>query len=112
MWIFIVYLFSFVCYVPLGLQHLGASVPDVLLYLRYGFVLMPALVSAVFLILERNWKNFLNSSFKKLSLKEIAACITVALTGIVITNCYSLAEKNDLFFSTYPSALSLVISWG
>jgi len=112
LWIFLVYMFSFACYVPLGLQRLGVPVPDVLLYWRYGFVLMPALVSTVFLVLEHNGKNFLNSSFKKLSLKEIAACITAALTGIVITSCYSFAEKSDLFHSAYPSVLSLIISSG
>ncbi len=106
-WIFAVYMFSFLCYAPLLAKRLGAEPPEALSYLRYGFVLVPALVSLVFLLREGGGKPYAADSFKTVSLKEIAFCSAVALAGVLVTWVYSYWRRVDLFGSTYPSFVSL-----
>ena len=47
LWILTVYALSFICYLPMLLQRSGLAVPEALLYLRYGFLLVPALISTI-----------------------------------------------------------------
>ncbi len=106
-WIFAVYMFSFLCYAPLLAKRLGAGPPEALSYLRYGFVLVPALVSLVFLLREGGGKAYAADSFKVVSLKEIVFCAAVALAGVSVTWVYSYWRRVDLFGCTYPSFVSL-----
>ena len=41
LWVLTVYALSFICYLPMLLQRSGLAVPEALLYLRYGFLLVP-----------------------------------------------------------------------
>ena len=97
LWIFIVYVFSFLCYTPMMLKKLGIEFPNMLTYLKYFFVIMPALVSIIFILCEQNLKKFLIGNFKKVSLKELFICMIIALVGIVTTFFYSFFGKIDLF---------------
>ena len=109
LWILAVYIFSFVCYVPMMLKQLGIRIPDVLLYLKYCFVLVPALISVIVSIHEHNLKTYFTHNLKKISLKELIICIVIALLGVLITYCYSFVKRIDLFGNAYSSIFSLVI---
>lgn len=106
-WICAVYIFSFLCYAPLLAKRMGAGPPEALSYLRYGFVLVPALVSLVFLIREGGTKAYAAGNFKTFSRKETIFCGAAALVGVLTTWLYSYMQRIDLFGSTYPSLVSL-----
>lgn len=112
LWIFVVYLFSFLCYLPAILRQFGGVIPDVFLRLKACFVLIPALISLLFLAGERSLKGYFSSRFKKISLKEIALCGGAALLGVLTTGVFAFVEKFDLFHSTYSSILSFGTSCG
>ena len=97
LWILAVYIFSFVCYLPMMLKQFGIMIPDVLLYLKYCFVLVPALVSVIVSIHKHNLKTYFTCNFKRISLKELTICIVTALIRILITYCYSFVKRIDLF---------------
>lgn len=71
LWVLTVYAFSFICYLPMLLCQTGAVVPDTLLYFRYLFVLIPALISALFLAGEHAVKSCWLNRFRKISAKEV-----------------------------------------
>ncbi len=112
LWVLAVYAFSFICYVPMLLRQSGTMVPGVLLYARYLFILVPALISAAFLAGEGAVKNCWFDRFKKISANEIIVCIVVALIGVLTTCGYSFWRKTGLFHNAYPSILSLAASAG
>ena len=105
-----VYALSFICYVPLLLKRSGAMVPGVLLYGRYFFVLIPALISAIFLAWEGTVKACWLDSFKKISANEIIICIVAALIGVLTTCGFSFWQKTGLFRDAYPSVGSFAAS--
>lgn len=107
LWLCAVYLLSFACYLPLLLEQSGRTVPEGLLLLRYGFVLVPAAAALIVRTREGSIKTCLLRCLKPISFKEAGLCGVMALAGIAVTCGYSLAEKNDLFASAYPSVLSL-----
>ncbi|MBD5162307.1 MAG: CPBP family intramembrane metalloprotease [Oscillibacter sp.] len=110
LWVSAVYAFSFICYVPMLLRQFGAMVPDALLYLRYFFVLIPALISAIFLTGEHTVKSCWLNCFKKISAKEIFVCIAAVLAGLLTSFGYSLWQKAELFRHAYPSPSAFVFS--
>ncbi len=110
LWVLAVYALSFLCYVPLLLRQSGAMVPGILLYARYLFILIPALISVIFLAWEGSVKACWFDCFKKISAQEILLCIAIALTGILTTCGYSFWRKTGLFSAAYPSALSFAAS--
>lgn len=110
LWIFAVYLFSFLCYLPMLLRQSGIILPDALLSAKYFFVLIPALISAAFLLCEHTAMACWFHSLKVVSVNEILICIMVALIGISTTCGYSLWRKSGLFRHAYPSVLSLLLA--
>lgn len=106
-WVCAVYLVSFGCYVPLLLKQCGKTVPGGLLSLRYGFVLVPAVISLIAWAREGSIKACLLRHFKPISSKEAGLCGAMALAGIAVTCGYSLVEKTNLFAGTYSSIVSL-----
>ena len=105
-----VYALSFLCYVPLLLRQSGAMVPGVLLYAGYLFVLIPVLVSLIFLAGEGAVRACWSGSFKKFSAEEIILCAVIALTGVLTACGYSFWRQAGLFRHAYPSVLSLAAS--
>ena len=112
LWLLAVYALSFICYLPMLLRQNGAAVPDALLYLKYLFVLIPALLSAVFLLREHSLKACWLTHFKKLSAKELFLLAAAVLAGILTTCGYSLCRSAGLFVSAYPSILSVAAAGG
>ena len=112
LWTGAVYLLSFLCYVPVLLQRLGAAVPGGLLSLRYVFVLIPAAVTVFFLMRGRQVKHYLAARLKGISLRELALCAAAALAGVLVTCGYSLTVNTNLYASAYPSIGALAASCG
>ena len=110
LWVLTVYALSFICYVPMLLRRSGAAVPGVLLYARYFYVLIPALVSAVFLAGEHAVKARWFACLKKISAKECILCAVIAAAGVLSTWGYSLRQGTGLFRNAYPSPLSFASS--
>ncbi len=110
LWLALVYVFSGLCYLPVILKRNGAAVPQGLTGLGNGFVLVPAVVTVFFLIHARRLKAYGKESFKGISRKEMAVCLTAALAGICCVGVYSLAKGRNLFAETFPSVLSLLAS--
>lgn len=110
LWVLAVYALSFICYVPLLMRQYGAMVPGVLLHARYLFILVPALISGIFLAGEGAVKACWSGSFKKISAAEIMICIAAALIGVLTTCGYSFWWKAGPFSYAYPSILSFAAS--
>lgn len=110
LWVLAVYVLSFTCYLPMLLRQSGAMVPDSLLYLRYFFVLIPVLISAMFLTGEHAVKSCWLNGFKKISIKEIFLCIAAALIGLLTACGYSLWQEAELFCHAYPSPSAFAFS--
>lgn len=110
LWILAVYILSFICYLPMLLLRSGTAVPETLLYLRYGFLLVPALISTIFLLSEHAVTSCWLSNFRRISAKEIFLCTAAALTGLLTSCGYSLWQNTGLFRRAYPAPSALVYS--
>ena len=112
LWVLTVYALSFICYVPMLLRQSGVMLPDALLLLRYFFILVPILISAIFLLNEHAVKTCWLDCFKKFSQREIFTGIVIALTGVLVTCGYSFGQRTSLFRHAYPSILSFTVVAG
>lgn len=111
LWVFAVYILSFICYFPELLVQNGIAVSSGFLLLKYLFVCIPALISVLFLISEGKLKIYLSRMFSgKITLKHILTWIIFALVGILASLIYSFTAKTDVFQSTYSSPTALFIS--
>ena len=72
LWVSVVYVLSFICYVPTLLGQNGIAIPDILLYLKYLYVCIPAMAAIFLLICEQNIKVYFTEMFSvKLTIKFI-----------------------------------------
>lgn len=110
LWISIVYIISFACYLPMLLKEFGVVIPTAFLYLRYGFVFIPASVSVLFLAHEHHLKEYFIVNFKSITLNEVAISVITAFSGIIITVFYSVVANTNLFVSAYSSIFAFVTS--
>lgn len=104
LWTGTVYLLSFLCYTPMLFQRLGYPVPAALLSLKYGFVLVPALVSLLFRV--RRGPAEKRPALSRISWRELAVCGAAAAAGLLVTAGYSAAAGISLYGSAYPTAAS------
>lgn len=102
-WIAAVWLASFACYAPMLLQRCGMELPELLLDLKYGFVLVPLLTTILFSAGAHRLKENFAGQLKRPSKRELAACAFLALAGLGVTCGYSFAAKTDLLGRTYVS---------
>ena len=111
LWVSAVYVLSFICYVPALLEQNGIIIPNIVLYLKYLYVCIPAIVTIFLLICEQNVKVFFTHMLSgKITVKYIliwAICLGV---GIMSSYCYSFIVGADVFKSIYLTVTSLVSS--
>ena len=111
LWVSAVYVLSFICYVPALLEQNGIIIPNIVLYLKYLYVCIPAIVTIFLLICEQNVKVlFFHMLSGKITVKYIliwAICLGV---GIMSSYCYSFIVGADVFKSIYLTVTSLVSS--
>jgi len=104
LWIFIVYVLSFLSYAPELLKQHGIALPSELSLLKYLFVCIPAITAAFLLIYEHNFKAYFVRMFSgKITVKHILTWAMFTAAGILTSYCYSIIEGADLFASTYLS---------
>ena len=111
LWVSAVYVLSFICYVPALLEQNGIIIPNIVLYLKYLYVCIPAIVTIFLLICEQNVKVlFFHMLSGEITVKYIliwAICLGV---GIMSSYCYSFIVGADVFKSIYLTVTSLVSS--
>ncbi|MCX4347569.1 MAG: type II CAAX endopeptidase family protein [Lachnospiraceae bacterium] len=111
LWISVVYVLSFICYVPTLLEQNGFIVPNILLYLKYLYVCIPAIVTIFLLICEQKVRVYFAQMLSgKIAIKYIlvwAICIAV---GILSSYCYSFIAGINIFKNTYLTVTSLIMS--
>lgn len=111
LWVFVVYVLSFACYVPALLKQNGMIVPNGLLYLKYFYVCIPAMAAVFLLICEQNLKAYFTRMLSgKITIKYILIEVICMAAGIVASDCYSFIVKTDVFKNAYPTAGSLFTS--
>ena len=74
LWVFIVWFFSFLCYTPMLLDQLGAPVPAAFFSLKYGFLLIPALVTLLFSAGKPGGLARFARGFRRITRKEAVFC--------------------------------------
>lgn len=110
LWLLPVYILSFACYLPMLLQSRGMAVWQPLYNLKYGFILIPPLITLLVLIRERRWREYLRQNFQRISLKEAALCLMTALLGIAFTCLCSFAKQNNYVTAAYASLPAFLFS--
>ena len=109
LWIFIVYVLSFICYVPVLLERYGIAIPNGLLLLKYLFVCVPAMTAILLSVCEHTFKMYLLQMFsEKIAIKHIMTWVVFAITGMLTSFCYSLFIRADVFQNTYSSIITLL----
>ena len=74
LWVFLVWFFSFLCYTPMLLDQLGAPVPAALFSLKYGFLLVPALVTLLFSAGKPGGLGSFTRGFRRISSNGTVFC--------------------------------------
>ena len=70
LWVLVVYVLSFLCYVPALLEQNEIIIPNGFLYLKYLYVCIPAMSAAFLLICEQNIKVYFTRMFSgKITIK-------------------------------------------
>ncbi len=111
LWVSVVYVLSFICYVPALLEQNGIIIPNILLYLKYLYVCIPAIVTIFLLIYEQNVKVCLAQMLSgKITIKYIFIWVIYMGAGILGSYCYSLTVGADVFKSIYLTVTSLLTS--
>ena len=111
LWVSVVYVLSFICYAPTLLGQNGITIPDILLYLKYLYVCIPAIAAIFLLICEQNIKVYFMRMFSgKITIKYILIGVICMAAGIFASYCYSFIVKTDVFKNTYSTVISLLTS--
>ena len=111
LWVSVVYVLSFLCYVPTLLEQNGMIIPNGLLYLKYLYVCIPTIAAIFLLIYEQNIKVFFTRMFSgKITIKYILTGVICMAAGIFASYCYSFIVKTDVFKNTYSTVISLLTS--
>ncbi len=111
LWVSVVYVLSFICYVPTLLEQNGIVIPNGLLYLKYLYVCIPAMAAIFLLICEQNIKVYFTRMFSgKITIKYILIGVICMAAGIFGSYCYSFIVKTDVFKNTYSTVISLLTS--
>ena len=109
LWVFIVYVLSFICYVPVLFERYGIAIPNGLLLLKYLFVCIPVMTAVVLSVCEHTFKTYLLRMFSgKIAFKHIMMWVVFAITGILTSFCHSLLIRVNVFQNTYMSITTLL----
>ncbi len=111
LWVSVVYVLSFICYVPALLEQNGIVIPNGLLLLKYLYVCIPAIAAIFLLICEQNVKAYIVQMFSgKITIKYILIWAICMVAGILISYCYSLIIGVDVFKNIYVTITTLLMS--
>ena len=112
LWVSVVYVLSFLCYVPTLLEQNGMIIPNGLLYLKYLYVCIPTIAAIFLLIYEQNIKVFFTRMFSgKITIKYILTGVICMAAGIFESYCYSFIVKTDVFKNIYCGSSEIHWAW-
>ena len=107
LWVSVVYVLSFICYVPTLLEQNGIIIPNILLYVKYLYVCIPSIAAVFLLICEQNVKVYFSQMFSgKITAKHILIWAVCMAAGILCSYCYSLITGVNV--NIYLSSASLL----
>ncbi|GEM_PF-4992289 len=111
LWTIIVWLISFICYLPILLEKNGTDVPKALTAFKYLFVIVPLAVSAIFAAYCRGFKKWLLGLFsEKIKARSIFFCAAAGAIGLAFSFVYSLTvNEPNLFTYSYPTFFSVIV---
>jgi len=93
MWTVLVWIFSAICYFPLYFSHQGMDVPVVALNLKYFFVLMPLLITIIYLLRNGGIKKWIKEMFElRFQAEAFVFCLIVAVVGAFFSNMLAVQE--------------------
>lgn len=96
-WVWAVYVLSFLCYVPVLLQQHGIVVANGFFLLKYLFVCVPAISAALLSMCERNLKKYFAQMFSgKIAVRHIGEWAVFTAAGILVSYGYSLITGTDV----------------
>ena len=108
-WVFAVYILSFICYVPVWLNQNGMIIPNILLSLKYLYVCIPSIAAVFLLICEQNVKLYFAQMFSgKITAKHVLIWAVCLAAGILGSYSYSLITGVNV--NIYSSSASLLAS--
>ena len=112
LWIALVLVLSYLCYLPMFLEKKGIHISQMLLNSKYLFITVPFLVSIFFKLKHKYLKKWLCTLFaEKVKLQSISSCIILASIGLSFSIIYCLAvDEKNLFTNSYPSVLAAVFN--
>ena len=97
MWILFVWIISTICYLPLYCEQSGYAVPNVLLQIKYFFVVIPIIAALVCIKRKGNIKNWLHGLFaQKTGVEPFALCGVIAFCGVLCTNILGRETINGI----------------
>ena len=109
LWVSVVYVLSFICYVPTLLEQNGIIIPNILLYVKYLYVCIPSIAAVFLLICEQNVKVYFLQMFSgKITAKHILIWAVCMAAGIFCSYCYSLITGVNV--NIYLSSASLLVN--
>ena len=107
LWVSVVYVSSFICYVPTLLEQNGIIIPNILLYVKYLYVCIPSIAAIFLLVCEQNVKVYFLQMFSgKITAKHILIWAVCMAAGIFCSYCYSLITGVNV--NIYLSSASLL----
>jgi len=110
LWIIAVLFLSFICYLPMLSERLSISALKNFVFLKYLFVLIPAVISLIFLISEHSFKEQCKAMFSK-GISAAVFCVWILFIVIgLISSVFSTDMKFDVFRNTYSSLGQFVFS--
>ena len=112
LWTALVLMLSYLCYLPMLLEKNGIHISQVGLSARYLFVTIPSVVSILFSLKNSYLKRWFLALFaEKVKCQAIFSCVILGSVGLSFSLIYCLiVDDKDLFTSSYPTALDVVVS--
>ena len=112
LWTALVLMLSYLCYLPMLLEKNGIHISQVGLSARYLFVTIPFVVSILFSLKNGYLKRWFLALFaEKVKCQAIFSCVILGSVGLSFSIIYCLIMSDkDLFTSSYPTALAVVIN--
>lgn len=109
LWIALVLIFSYLCYLPMFLEKNGIPISQVLLNSKYLFITVPFLISIFFTSKHRYLKKWFSVLFvEKVKFQAILSCIILGSIGLCFSTIYCLGVGGkDLFANNYPNILAV-----
>ena len=112
LWISLVLIISYLCYLPMFLEQKGIHIFQVALSAKYLFVAIPLVVSILFSLKKQQLKKWFLSLFaEKVKCQAIFSCVILGIVGLSFSIIYCLiVGDKDLFTISYPTVLAVVIN--